>query len=115
MYVHKPTSQIGGGGGHPSNVDFCLQIFQNIDGFRQNKFTRLLEFIKLYQQNPLEIFESFFTIIPLFNNYTLALKFSPKKRNMKIGLLEGIECIAHCGLTHSCRVKFFTSLINTDD
>ena len=40
-------------GGHPENVSF-MQFSQNIDGFRQNEFTRLLELIQLCKQNPLE-------------------------------------------------------------
>ena len=38
--------------GHPESVIFW-QFYQNIDVWR---FTRLLEFIKLYKQNPLENF-----------------------------------------------------------
>ena len=41
-----------------------LQFAQNIDGF-----TGLLEFIKLYKQNPLEKF----LIFTIYQNYTLAL------------------------------------------
>ena len=47
-----------------------LQFSQNIDGFRLNDFTRLLEFIKLYKQNPSEI--NFF-IFTIYRNYTVAL------------------------------------------
>ena len=54
--------------GHSENVSF-IQFSQKIDGFRQKRFTGLLELIQLYKQNPLEIF-FIFTIYP---NYTLAL------------------------------------------
>ena len=51
MYVHKPMLTFSG----PSQICFCfLQLSQNIDGFRQNDFTMLLELIKLYKQNTLE-------------------------------------------------------------
>ena len=43
---------------------------QNIDGFQTKQFTRLLEFIQLYKQNPLEDY-LFLHWLP---NYTLALK-----------------------------------------
>ena len=42
---------------------FLLQISQHINVFRQDNSQRLLEFIKHYKQNPLEIFffQSIFT------------------------------------------------------
>ena len=46
----------GGGGGPEFFFFFFLQIFQNIDGFRQKQFTGLLEFIKFCKENPLEKF-----------------------------------------------------------
>ena len=64
IYVNKPMVLL---------LPFWGQISQNVDGFRQKQFTRLIEFIKFYKQNPLEIF--FFTV----DQYdTLALIFVHK-------------------------------------
>ena len=67
-YVHKPVLNFSGA----SWKCVFMQFSQNIDGFRQEQFSRLLKLIKLYKQNPLEIFflRLFFTI---YQNYTLAL------------------------------------------
>ena len=42
---------------------------RKIDGFRQKRFTGLLELIQLYKQNPLEKF----FIFTIYQSYTLAL------------------------------------------
>ena len=55
--------------GNPKMLSF-IQFSQNIDGFIQKRFTRLLEFIKLYKQKPLEKF----VIFTIDQNYTLTLK-----------------------------------------
>ena len=45
---------------------FLLHISQNIDGFRQNIFTMLLEFITIYTSEKL--------IFTIYQNFTLALR-----------------------------------------
>ena len=54
--------------GHPENVSF-MHFSQKIDGFRQKRFTGLLELVQLYKQNPFEKFLNF----TIYQNYTLAL------------------------------------------
>ena len=52
-------------------MNFFGQISQNIDGFRENN-TRILEFIKLYTQNQLEI--KFFFFLPKRLLYSISFK-----------------------------------------
>ena len=57
--------------GHPENDSF-MQFSQRIDGFRQKRFTMLLEITQLYKQNPLEQILNF----TIYQNYTLTLSSS---------------------------------------
>ena len=69
-YVHNAMVNFYGGGA--SQKCKFMQFSQNIDQWFQTKqFTRLLELIQLYKQNPLE--KCFFFTI--YKNYTLALTF----------------------------------------
>ena len=78
---------------------------------RQKRFTRLLEFIKLYKQNPLQIFKkNFFTI---YQNYTLALIFKTVwslSKECSIMLLKKTsahlkEIVSTCGVTLDVKVR----------
>ena len=53
-----------------------MQFSQNIDGFIQNDSQGFLELIKLYKQNPLEIF--IYIISTIYQNYNLALSLYEK-------------------------------------
>ena len=55
-YVHKPMIKFSGA----LSIFFLLHISQNIDGFRQKQILRLLDFIKLYEQNPFTVLDFFF-------------------------------------------------------
>ena len=99
-------------GGIPKMLVFA--IFSKYWWFQTKQFTRLLEFIKLYKQNPLEkIF-----IFTLYQNYTLALmlftkdltshlscfesaayNYSKEFKNLKLESCKKLGCIGNCLLT----------------
>ena len=64
-FVHKPMVKFSGAS---RKCTFCA-IFSKYRWFQTKWFTRLVEFIKLCKQNPLE---NFF-IFTIYQNYTLAL------------------------------------------
>ena len=57
--------------GHPEKCLVLCNFLRKLYGFRQKRFTGLLELTKLYKQNPLEKF----FIFTIYQIYTLALLF----------------------------------------
>ena len=72
-YVHKPMVKFGEAS---RKCYFFVCNFLKILTVSDKTFTRLLEFIKLYKQNPLEKF----FIFTIYQNYTLALEVCIKPR-----------------------------------
>ena len=66
-YVHKPMLTFSGA----SQIFFFFCNFSKYWWFQTKRFTRLLEFIKLYKQNPVEkffIFRSVYDTVGSFNS-----------------------------------------------
>ena len=74
-FLHKPKVKFSGG--HPQNVYYYFLFYTIVSKywFQTKPFAGLLEFIKLYKQNPLESF--YFHCLP---KYTLALTVIVKKK-----------------------------------
>ena len=90
---------------------FIFLFSQNIDCFEQTiRFIRLLEFIKLYEQNPLRIFffsSSFFShyLPKLYFGFNVVLKYL-ETHELKVCESIGVN---YFHLLHECAFPTFTS------
>ena len=72
MYINLSWKNSRGASRKWKKKKKIISNFSKYPWFQTKQFTRLLEFIKLYKQNPLEIFFFFFTILVFTQNYTVA-------------------------------------------